>query len=113
MNTLFWGTAEGWIAVIGLSVGTFLIRFSFIGFLAGLRLSPAFERALQLAVPAIFAAIVVPLVVLANGQFDAAARWPHITAAVVTAVMAAWRGGMLIPLSAGMATLHGLENFLR
>jgi branched-subunit amino acid transport protein len=63
---------------------------------------------LQLAVPAIFAAIVIPLVVLANGQFDFALCWPHMLAAIATGGVAWWRGGMLLPLAAGMGTLYAL-----
>jgi branched-subunit amino acid transport protein len=108
MNATFWGTPEGWIAVAGLAIGTFFIRYSFIGFLAGKKLPPKFERALQLAVPAIFAAIVIPLVVLADGHVDFAVRWPHSIAAIVTGLVAWWRGGMMLPIAAGMATMYGL-----
>jgi branched-subunit amino acid transport protein len=108
MNATFWGTPEGWIAVAGLAIGTFLIRYSFIGFLAGKKLPAKVERALQLAVPAIFAAIVVPLVVLANGHVDFAARGPYIIAAIATGAVAWWRGGMLLPIAAGMTMLYVL-----
>jgi branched-subunit amino acid transport protein len=108
MNWGGFGTVDGWLAIFGLAIGTFAIRYSFIGLLAGKKLPPRFERALQLAVPAIFAALVVPLILLHAGDFDLQARWPHIVAALITGVYAWWRGGMLIPLVIGMATLHGL-----
>jgi branched-subunit amino acid transport protein len=109
MNAGFWGSTEGWIAVAGLAIGTFLIRYSFIGLLAGKKLPPRFERALQLAVPAIFAAIVIPFVVMASGRIDFAMRWPHIVAAIATALFAWWRGGMMTPIVVGMATLYVLQ----
>lgn len=108
MNWGSFGSVEGWLAITGLAIGTFLIRYSFIGLLAGKRLPPRFERALQLAVPAIFAALVVPLILLQNGQFDVHARWPHVFATVVAAIYAWWRRGMFVPLIVGMATLHGV-----
>jgi branched-subunit amino acid transport protein len=110
MSADFWGTTEGWIAIAGLAIGTFLIRYSFIGLFAGKRLSPRFERALQLAVPAIFAAIVIPLIVLASGRIDFATRWPHIVAAIATGLFAWWRGGMMTPILVGMATLYALQG---
>ncbi|MGL4229730.1 MAG: AzlD domain-containing protein [Casimicrobium sp.] len=113
MNTIFWGTTEGWIAVAGLSIGTFLIRYSFIGLLAGKKLPPRIERALQLAVPAIFAAIVIPLVIMTSGRIDVGLRWPHAVAAIVTGVIAWWRGGMMLPIAAGMVTLYGLQYFAK
>ena len=108
MNLGSFGTLDGWLAIVGLAVGTFAIRYSFIGLLAGKKLPQRFERALQLAVPAIFAALVVPLILLHAGEFNLNVRWPHIFAALVTGIHAWWRGGMLISLVIGMATLHGL-----
>ena len=108
MNWGSFGTLDGWLAIVGLAVGTFAIRYSFIGLLAGKKLPQRFERALQLAVPAIFAALVVPLILLHAGEFNLNVRWPHIFAALVTGIHAWWRGGMLISLVIGMVTLHGL-----
>lgn len=108
MNWDSFGTVDGWLAIVGLSIGTFIIRYSFIGLLAGKKLPPRFERALQLAVPAIFAALVVPLILLHAGEFNLHIRWPHIVAALVTGLYAGWRGGMLMSLVIGMTTLHAL-----
>lgn len=108
MNLGSFGSVDGWLAIAGLAIGTFAIRYSFIGLLAGKKLPPRFERALQLAVPAIFAALVVPLILLHAGEFNLQIRWPHIVSALITGVYAWWRGGMLISLVIGMATLHGL-----
>ena len=47
MNWSSFGTFEGWLAIIGLAIGTFAIRYSFIGLLAGKKLPPRFERALH------------------------------------------------------------------
>ena len=108
MNPGSFGSASGWLAIALLALGTFAIRYSFLGLLAGKKLPPRFERALQLAVPAIFAALVVPLILLHGNAFDLHARWPHIVAAVLTGGYAWWRGGMLLPLLVGMGALHAL-----
>lgn len=112
MNWGSLGTVEGWLAIIGLAIGTFAIRYSFIGLLAGKKLPPRFERALQLAVPAIFAALVVPLILLHAGELNLPQRLPHIVAACVTGIYAWWRGGMLMSLVIGMTTLHGLVRLM-
>jgi branched-subunit amino acid transport protein len=49
---------------------------------------------------------VIPLVVMANGRIDFVARWPHMLAAVLTGIVAWWRGGMLTPIVTGMITLY-------
>ena len=93
--------------------GERLGRYSFIGLLAGKKLPPRFERALQLAVPAIFAALVLPLILLSAGEFNFQTRWPHMVAAGLTGIYAWWRGGMLVSLVIGMTTLHVLLWVLR
>ncbi|MBL8308831.1 MAG: AzlD domain-containing protein [Burkholderiales bacterium] len=108
MNLGSFGTPEGWLAVAGLAIGTFAIRYSFIGLLAGRKLPPRFERALQLAVPAIFAALVLPLILFHNGNLNLGVRWPHAVAAVLTGIYAWWRGGMVTTLLIGMGSLHAL-----
>ena len=108
MNWGGFGTLDGWLAIIGLAIGTFAIRYSFIGLLAGKKLPPRFERALQLAVPAIFAALVVPLILFQGNQLNLTMRWPHAVAALITGIYAWWRGGMLLSLVIGMASLHAL-----
>ncbi|MCS6996365.1 MAG: AzlD domain-containing protein [Casimicrobiaceae bacterium] len=100
------GSVEGWIAIGALALGTFAIRFSFLGLLAGRRVPAGFERTMRLAVLALFAALVVPLVVMHDERFAPLERVPHIAAALATAAVAWWRGGTLSPLLAGMATLH-------
>ena len=113
MNWGGFGTLQGWLAIAGLAIGTFAIRYSFIGLLAGKKLPPRFERALQLAVPAIFAALVLPLILLSAGEFNFQTRWPHMVAAALTGIYAWWRGGMLVSLVIGMTTLHVLLWVLR
>lgn len=108
MNWGSFGTLDGWLAIIGLAIGTFAIRYSFIGLLAGKKLPPRFERALQLAVPAIFAALVVPLILFHDNQLNLTLRWPHAVSAIITGIYAWWRGGMLPSLLIGMASLHAL-----
>jgi branched-subunit amino acid transport protein len=111
LNWGSFGTINGWLAIIGLAIGTFAIRYSFIGLLAGKKLPPRFERALQLAVPAIFAALVLPLILFQGNQLNLNMRWPHAVAAIITGIYAWWRGGMLISLLIGMVSLHVLLWF--
>lgn len=100
---------QSWIVVIGLAVGTFLIRYSFIGLLADRDMPPWLERALKLMVPAIFAAIVFSGVVMVGGQVAGPDQWPRYAAAFIALVAAiAARGSMLVTVVVGMAALHGL-----
>ncbi len=100
---------ESWAVVFGLAIGTFLIRYSFIGLFADKDMPAWLDRALKLMVPAIFAAIVFSGVAMVGGEVAGLAHWPRYAAAGVGFIAAiASRGNMLITLAAGMAALHGL-----
>lgn len=103
------GTAQSWLLVFGLAIGTFLIRYSFIGLFADRDMPPWLERALKLMVPAIFAAIVFSGVVMVGGQVAGPAYWPRYAAGFIALIAAITsRGNMLITVAVGMAALHGL-----
>ena len=100
---------ESWTVVFGLAIGTFLIRYSFIGLFAERDMPAWLNRALKLMVPAIFAAIVFSSVFMVGGQLAGVDQWPRYVAALLAfgaAVLS--RGNMLVTLGVGMACLHGL-----
>ena len=106
-------TFESWSVVFGLAIGTFLIRYSFIGLFADRDMPGWLDRALKLMVPAIFAAIVFSGVAIVNGTSGGEVAgwtyWPRYAAAVIAFIAAVMsRGNMLITLGVGMAALHGL-----
>ena len=106
-------TFESWTVVFGLAIGTFLIRYSFIGLFADRDMPAWLDRALKLMVPAIFAAIVFSSVAIVNGTLGGEVagwvHWPRYAAALAGLVAAiASRGNMLVTLGVGMAALHGL-----
>ena len=102
-------TLQSWSVVFGLALGTFLIRYSFIGLFADRDMPVWLDRALKLMVPAIFAAIVFSSVAIVGGQLAGVNQWPRYVAALLAfgaAVLS--RGNMLVTLGVGMACLHGL-----
>ena len=105
---------QSWAVVLGLAVGTFLIRYSFIGLFADRDMPVWLDRVLKLMVPAIFAAIVFSGVAMVGGQVADASDWPRYAAAcmaLIAAILA--RGNILVTLGVGMAALHGLPWLLR
>ncbi len=100
---------QSWIVVIGLAVGTFLIRYSFIGLFAERDMPPWLERSLKLMVPAIFAAIVFSGLVMVGGEVAGFAHWPRYAAAgIAFGVAMVTHGSMFATVSSGMVALHGL-----
>jgi branched-subunit amino acid transport protein len=98
---------QSWAVVLGLAIGTFLIRYSFIGLFANRDMPAWLARALRLMVPAIFAAIVFSGVMLVGGQFAGWEQWPRFAAALVgLAVALRSQGNLFMTVLAGMAALH-------
>ncbi len=100
---------DSWLVVLALAVGTFLIRFSFIGLFANRDMPRWLEHSLKLLVPAIFAAIVASGLAISAGQFGGWQLWPrYVAACVAFAVALRSNGNMLLTVICGMAALHGV-----
>ena len=104
------GSAQSWLVVLGLAVGTFLIRYSFIGLFANRDMPLWLLRALQLMVPAIFGAIVFSGVGMVGGHVAGLEHWPRYAAAAIAfGVALRTKGNLLLTVMAGMAALHLLS----
>lgn len=98
---------ESWAVVLVLAIGTFLIRYSFIGLFANRDIPPWLEHALKFMVPAIFAAIVCSGVVIAGGQIAGFEHWPRYAAAAIATMAAVKTGGHIVwTVGSGMLALH-------
>jgi branched-subunit amino acid transport protein len=99
---------ESWLVVLGLAVGTFLIRYSFIGLFANREMPQWLAHGLKLIVPAIFAAIVATGLFISAGQFGGWALWPRYAAAALAfAIAIKTKGNILATVGVGMLALHG------
>jgi branched-subunit amino acid transport protein len=104
---------QSWGIVLGLALGTFLIRYSFIGLFANRDIPPWLEHGLRFMVPAIFAAIVASGVVMSTGHVGGLAQWPRYAAALVALGFAIrFKGNIVWTVSSGMLALHGLPWLL-
>lgn len=99
-----------WTMIAGLAVATYLIRFSFIGLLAGKKLPPVVMEALSYVPVTVLPAIIAPLVLMQGGAVTADPQ--RILAAVVALGTGIALRNMLAAIVAGMAafTLLGLAG---
>ena len=95
-----------WLAILGVSASTFLLRASFIVFADPHRFPKRFRQALAFVPPAVLAAIVVPGLLIGPAGFDmtganprwiaglvaivACARWRNVMAGIGTGMVALW-----------------------
>ena len=100
-----------WLVIVVLGIGTFLIRWSFLGALGNRDLHPWVMRMLRYTPVAVLPALVAPLVVwpaATGGQPDPA----RLAAAMVTVAVGLWTKNMIGAILAGALTLFGVLYML-
>lgn len=95
-----------WFIIFGLGVGSFLLRFCFLGFVGDRPLPPWLVRHLRYTAVAILPALVAPLVVYSGegGSTDPT----RLGAAVVTLGVGIWTRNVFAAIGAGALSLFGL-----
>lgn len=100
-----------WIVIVGLGIGTFLIRFSFLGLIGGGELPDWVLRHLRYVAVAVMPALVTPLVVwpAANGGEPEASR---LLAALAVFIIGIRFNNVIGAIAAGMLTLYGVQYLI-
>lgn len=102
--------SDFWIVTIALGIGTFLIRFSFLGILGGRSLPGWLTLHLKYVGVAVFPALVMPQLVwpaATGGVTD-----PTRLIAAAATILVGLRFGVIWSIVAGMAALYSLQYFL-
>ncbi|MEL6566274.1 MAG: AzlD domain-containing protein [Pseudomonadota bacterium] len=96
-------TATLWTVIIGLGVGSFLLRFAFLGFVGDRPLPDWMLRHLRYTAVAILPALCAPLVALSG---DGGTTEPsRLIAALATLIAGALSRNVFVGIGAGTATL--------
>ncbi|MDB6176734.1 AzlD domain-containing protein [Paracoccus sp. Z330] len=100
-----------WVIIIVLGIGTFLIRWSFLGALGDRELPGWFLRMLRYTPVAVLPALVAPLVLwpAATGGQPEPAR---LAAAAATVAVGLLTRNVILAIAAGAVTLFGLLYLL-
>jgi branched-subunit amino acid transport protein len=98
-----------WLAMIGLGILTFLIRFSFIALLERWQAPQIVQRALRFVPVAVLTAIIVPELVLRDGVLNTNLLNPRLLAGIV-AVLVAWKTkNVILTIVVGMLVFWLLQ----
>lgn len=100
-----------WIVIIGLAIGSFALRFVFIGFVGDRPMPPWLLRHLRYTAVAIVPALIAPLVAwptATDGQPDL----PRMAAAAVALAVGVMTKNVIAAIFTGAATLYGLLYLL-
>ncbi|MBI1417386.1 MAG: AzlD domain-containing protein [Limimaricola sp.] len=97
--------ADIWLVIGLLAVGTYLIRFSFLGLIGSRPMPAAVLRLLRFTPVAVLPGMVAPLVLwpAATGGHPDIAR---LAAAAATLAAGLWRRNTLLAIAAGALTLY-------
>jgi branched-subunit amino acid transport protein len=96
-----------WTIILILGIGTFFIRFSFLGLIGRRVLSPWILRLLRYTPVAVIPGLVAPLVIwpaATGGETDPA----RLTAALATLVIGLWTKSLFAAIGVGAAVLYSL-----
>ena len=102
-------SAQFWFVCIGLALGSFILRFGFLGLMGGRQLPEWVLRHLRYTAVAILPALVTPLVIWpapTGGVFSI----PHFVAAVLTVVAGFLTRSVLGGIVTGGAVLYALQT---
>lgn len=94
-----------WAIILGMGIGTFVIRFSFLGLIGDRALPPFVLRLLRYTAVAVIPGLVAPLVVwpaATGGQPDAA----RLAAALVALALGLWFRNVLLAVFGGVGALY-------
>jgi branched-subunit amino acid transport protein len=101
--------AEFWPVIAAIGFGTWLIRFSFLGLLAGRTLPRVVQELLGYIPAATLAALVAPAMLVADGQIALSADNLRLFAGLAAVVIGLWSRNVLVTLIGGMLTLWLLQ----
>ena len=100
-----YSTAEIWAIILGLGLGTFALRFSFLGLVGGRALPKFVLRLLRYTPVAVIPGLVAPLVLwpaATGGALDA----PRLLAAMATLLVAGLFRRVFLSILVGAAVLY-------
>lgn len=95
-----------WLVIFGLGIGSFLLRFAFLGFVGDRPLPAWMVRHLRYTAVAILPALVAPLVAYSGD--DGSTDPTRVAAALMTLLVGAWTRNVFAAIGAGAVTLFVL-----
>ena len=102
-----------WLVVIISGLITFLIRFSLIGLWGKFHIPDLINRSLRYIPPAVLAAIILPELMIRDGQIDLLISNPRLVAGIVAIIVAWMTKNVVVTILAGMGVLLLFQVFIQ
>ncbi len=101
------------ILILGMSLVTFVARYSMIAILGRWNVPPDVTRALTFVPIAAFAAIAAPELFLRDGQFSIGLANPRFVAGIAAMAVAFLSRSVLLTLATGMGVMWLVQLFVK
>jgi branched-subunit amino acid transport protein len=98
-----------WLIFLGMAVGTFAWRFSFIYLFGKVELPPRIKQGLRFVPPTVLLGLILPAVIRPAGMIDVSPANPRFYAALIAGVVAYLSKNVLLTIIAGMGSLYLLQ----
>ena len=102
---------EFWI-IAGMAITTFSIRYIMLGFSQTVTLSPTLLNALRYVPPVVLTAIVVPEVLLNDGELHLTYLNARLVGAIAACIVGGITQNLLLTILIGMAAFFGWQGIL-
>ncbi|MGB0958723.1 MAG: AzlD domain-containing protein [Halocynthiibacter sp.] len=106
-----YSTVEIWGVIILIGIGTFLIRFSFLGIIGNRKMPSWILRHLRYTPVSVLPALVAPMVVWPQAT-DGALDTPRMVAAIVTCALGYWTKNVILSIIGGASALYAMLYFV-
>lgn len=98
-----------WLIFLGMAVGTFAWRFSFIYLFGKVDLPDTLRRGLRFVPPTVLLGLIFPAVIRPAGVIDLSALNPRFYAALLAAIVAHFSKNALLTIIVGLGALYLLQ----
>ena len=102
-----------WVSIIGLSVGTLLIRVSFFFLLGKIKISKKVEKAFAYIPAAVLPALVGPSVVLHQGSVQVLGGYERLLALTIATIACYVSKSVLVAIITGLGSLFAITILLQ
>lgn len=99
------------LLIAGMFAVTFSVRYLPLLMSGRIEFPAALERALRFVPVAVLTALIMPMILLPNGQWQLSMGNPYIVASLVAVGVAAWRKNLLLTIVVGLVVFFVWRQF--
>jgi len=103
-------SVEEALLIAGMFAVTFSVRYLPLLMSGRIEFPASLERALRFVPVAVLTALIMPMILLPDGQWQVSVANPYLVASLVAVVVAAWRKNLLLTIVVGLVVFFILRT---